>query len=65
MKRKPFTGALTAKTAATGIHFANENARSLLADAELLYVNGRYERCAALAILAIEEAGKSTILRSI
>jgi AbiV family abortive infection protein len=44
---------------------AHENAMSLLQDAILLYDNGRYERAAALAILAIEEAGKLAILRMI
>jgi AbiV family abortive infection protein len=36
-----------------------------LKDAELLLRNGRWERATALAILAIEEAGKVAILRSI
>jgi AbiV family abortive infection protein len=35
-----------------------ENARALLADAELLCEHGRYARAAALAVLAVEEVGK-------
>ena len=42
-----------------------ENAVSLFSDAQLLFDNERYERSVALAILAIEEAGKVSILRQI
>ena len=30
-----------------------------------LYINGRFERCVSLSILAIEESGKSTIIRAL
>jgi AbiV len=39
------------------------NARSLLADAELLCEHGRYARAAALAVLAVEEVGKFNLLK--
>jgi AbiV family abortive infection protein len=37
----------------------------LLADAELLFKHGRWSRACALAVLAIEEAGKPHILRGL
>jgi AbiV family abortive infection protein len=48
------------KTALTSIA---QNARALLADAELLYEHGRYARAAALAVLAVEEVGKFKLLK--
>jgi AbiV family abortive infection protein len=57
MRDKQYNQKLTPESAAKGITAALENAKSLLQDAILLYDNGRYERSAALAILAIEEAG--------
>jgi len=65
MKDKQYKQSLTPQTAAEGINAANENAQDLLSDVELLFENGKYERATALAILAIEEAGKPAILRSI
>lgn len=65
MRSKQYQGSLNPKTAAEGIKFAYENALSLLNDAELLFNHGRYERCVSLSILAIEESGKSTIIRSL
>ncbi|GAB5473772.1 MAG: hypothetical protein Mars2KO_18710 [Maribacter sp.] len=65
MRDKQFKGKLDAKSAALGIKAAYENANSLLEDAELLFKHKRYERCVSLSILAIEEAGKSTIIRAL
>jgi hypothetical protein len=44
---------------------ANRNARRLVADAKLLLDAGRYPSAAALAALAIEESGKTSILRTL
>jgi AbiV family abortive infection protein len=44
---------------------ANSNAERLLNDAELLYENGRYASAVGLAVLAVEEAGKEAMLRSL
>ena len=65
MKNVQYRGELNPKTAAEGIKLAYENALSLLSDAELLFQNGRFERCVSLSILAIEESGKSTIIRAL
>ena len=65
MKDRQYHQKLTPDKAAKGIKAAIENSKSLLADAELLYENKRYERAVALAILAIEEAGKPSIIRGI
>jgi AbiV family abortive infection protein len=43
-----------------GIH---QNALRLLADAELLYLNDRYESATALSVLSMEEAGKACLVR--
>lgn len=65
MKGHQFKGQLTPKLAAEGIKLANNNARDLFEDAEILFKNGRIERSVSLSILAIEEAGKSRILKEI
>lgn len=65
IKSNQFYSKLDPKSAAIGIRLAYENAELLLKDAELLFANRRFERAVALAILAIEEAGKSTIIRGI
>jgi AbiV family abortive infection protein len=39
-----------------------QNAEALLADAELLFEHGRYARAAAMAVLALEELGKTSLL---
>jgi AbiV family abortive infection protein len=62
---KQYTGPLTAAQAGAGIDAAIRTAYGLLRDAELLLSNERWQRATALAILAIEEAGKVAILRSI
>lgn len=65
MRGKQYKGKLDPKSAAEGINLGNENANSLLQDAELLFNNQRFERCVALSILAIEESGKASIIRAI
>ena len=65
MKNKQYNQSLSPEKASKGIQAALINARSLLSDAELLFENERFERAVALAILAIEEAGKPSILRAI
>jgi hypothetical protein len=65
MRDKQYKGKLTPKQAAEGIRAAVENSASLLADAKLLFDNERFERSVALSVLAIEEAGKISIIRSI
>lgn len=65
MKNKQYNQNLTPEKASKGIEAALVNARSLLSDAELLFENERFERAVALAVLAIEEAGKPSILRAI
>ena len=58
-----YRGRLTAEEVAEGMNAAERNAVRLAEDAELLLESGRFPSAAALAILAIEEAGKVTILR--
>lgn len=65
MSSKQYNQRLDLENAANGMAAAIQNAKSLLQDAILLFENGRYERATALAILAIEEAGKPAILRMI
>lgn len=65
MKDKQYSQSLNIKQAAEGIKVAIENSQDLLSDALLLFENGRYPRAVALAILAIEEAAKPSIIRSI
>lgn len=65
MRGKQYKDKLDPKSAAEGIQLADENAASLVLDAQLLFDNDRFERCVALSILAIEEASKSSIIRSI
>jgi AbiV family abortive infection protein len=56
---------LTPAQAVKGIEVAIKNASSLLSDAQLLLENQRWQRAAALAILAIEEAAKPSHLRAL
>jgi AbiV family abortive infection protein len=60
-----YFGRLTPAQAARGIEAAINNANALVADALLLLQNQRWSRATALAILAIEEAGKPGIVRAI
>ncbi|MBK8905158.1 MAG: AbiV family abortive infection protein [Anaerolineaceae bacterium] len=50
---------------AEGMNAAASNATRLLEDAETLFNLGRYPTAISLAILAIEEAGKTSILREL
>ena len=65
MRGYQFKSKLTPKQAAEGIRIAKENASDLYEDAKLLYENGRIQRSVSLSILAIEEAGKSRIIKEI
>lgn len=65
MKDRQYNQKLSPERAAKGIIAAIDNSKSLLSDAILLFDNERYERAVALSILAIEEAGKPPIIRSI
>ena len=60
-----YKGNLSARKIAQGINAALQNAKRLADDAELLLENKRYPSAACLAILSIEESGKSSILREL
>ena len=60
-----FRGALTPAQVAEGIRAASANAGRLAKDAKLLLEAGSFPTAASVAILAIEEAGKVSILRSL
>lgn len=60
-----YTGPLNPNQAAEGIRVAIENARRLLRDAELLLEHSRWARALSLSVLAIEEAGKVDLIRSV
>ena len=60
-----FEGRLNPSDIAAGINAAKRNALRLVSDARMLLDAGRRTSAAALAALAIEEAGKPSILRSI
>lgn len=64
-KLNRYLGRLSSAQIAQGINCANANAKRLLADAELLCQNGRYPSAVGMAILAIEEAGKEPVLRTV
>lgn len=64
-KHNQYKGKLTPSEASIGIRSALINAKDLLADAELLFINERYPRAYSLAVLAIEETGKVGIIRRI
>jgi AbiV family abortive infection protein len=63
--RKPYRDRLSPKQIAEGMNAASRNAKRLLEDAEILLKAKRYPTAVSVAILAIEEAGKCPILRSI
>ncbi len=62
---KQYRGKLSSKQAADGMNAALRNARRLLEDSKLLFEAKRYASAASLAILSVEESGKSPILRSL
>jgi AbiV family abortive infection protein len=61
----PYRGELSPKQVADGMNAASRNAIRLLKDAEILFEAKRCPSAASLAALAIEEVGKSPILRSL
>jgi len=64
-KLASYKGKLTPQQIADGMNAALENAKRLVEDAKLLLNTGRFPTAASLAILAIEEAGKLSALRSL
>ena len=60
-----FEGRLTPSKVADGINAAERNAKRLAEDARLLLEAKRFPSAAALAILAVEEAGKAHVLRGL
>lgn len=65
IKKRQYAGLLSVEQAAEGIQLAATNAYTLYQDALLLSEHKRYPRCVSLCALAIEEAGKASILRAI
>jgi AbiV family abortive infection protein len=67
VKRKlnSYKGRLTPQQIADGMNAALDNARRLVEDAKLLLIDGRFPTATSLAILAIEESGKLSVLRSL
>jgi AbiV family abortive infection protein len=61
----PYKGKLTAEAVAKGFNAAIDNAVSLLEDAKILFEHNRFPTAASLAVLSIEESGKTRILRSL
>jgi AbiV family abortive infection protein len=64
-KLDAYRGKLSAAEVAQGITVAGCNARRLADDAATLLAAGRFPTAASLAALAIEEAGKASILRAL
>lgn len=64
-KLDQYKGALTIDQITEGINAANSNAQRLLDDARQLLAAERHPSAASLAILAIEESGKASILREL
>lgn len=62
---KQYKGALTTSQIVEGMNSAVENARRLSKDARILLDAGRFASASSLAALAIEEAGKTSILREL
>ncbi|MEW6158881.1 MAG: AbiV family abortive infection protein, partial [Verrucomicrobiota bacterium] len=60
-----FRGRMSAAQIAAGINAARRNATRLAHDARLLLAQGRFPSACALSVLAIEEAGKASVLREI
>ena len=64
-KLNAYLGPLTPEQAAAGIQAAIQNARSLLTDVGILLRHHRWPRSASLAVLAIEESGKVSLIRGL
>ena len=60
-----YSGRLTASEIAAGMNAARRNAQRLCSDASLLLEQERYPSAAALAVLSIEEAGKTSTLQAL
>jgi AbiV family abortive infection protein len=60
-----YAGPLNAVEIAAGMNAAAQNAKRLAEDARLLFDNQRYASALALAVLSIEESGKSRIFREL
>jgi AbiV family abortive infection protein len=60
-----FRGKMSAAQIAAGINAARRNAARLAYDARLLLAQERFPSACALSVLAIEEAGKASVLREI
>lgn len=60
-----YRGRLSSGQIVDGINHAIANAKRLFSDADLLLKNNRYPSALGLAILALEEAGKVSILRNL
>lgn len=67
MKRRlnQYSAQLEPDELAAGINAAQQNAGRLAEDASQLLAAGRFPTAAALSVLAIEEAGKVSVLRSL
>jgi AbiV family abortive infection protein len=61
----PYWGKLPPDKIAEGMNIARRNAARLASDARTMFETRHYETAAALAILAIEESGKVSILREL
>ena len=64
-KLSAYRGKLSAAEVAQGMTVAGRNARRLADDASTLLAAGSFPTAASLAVLAIEEAGKTSILRAL
>ncbi|MEZ9557322.1 AbiV family abortive infection protein [Vibrio splendidus] len=62
---KQWKNMLNAEQIAHGMNLATANSVRLLKDAEILFEAGSYPTAFSLAVLAIEEAGKVSILREL
>lgn len=56
---------LSIQEASEGIEKAIENANDLLEDSLILFNSGKYPRAIALGIMAVEEIGKTEIIKKI
>ena len=60
-----YKGRLTPAEIAKGMNYALANARRLVTSASLLLESGDYPLAGSISALAIEEAGKVNVLRSL
>lgn len=64
-KLNSYRGSLTPRQVVEGMNAARRNAKRLAEDAKLLFEAERFPSAAALAILSIEESGKTSVLRGL